>query len=831
MTGDEVQYLQPDKLTTVDIGRKAWGLLSVAPEWTPPFFVVSGAAKPTPRALSAAAAQLHFDSSATVLVRSSSPAEGIDERGSLKTELCLVSDLATTLATLQTQDAQNPIHWIVQPFIVERAKGHLSNERRLCKDLRDWEVEFEPGRGQRHQNQRIAIRTWRDDRPVPHGPIDCAYRESVLGALEVVARWGYEQQIRLHFEWVWDGARVHVVQADECNPPQAGVQPKLLVHLPRGDIDVTQLEVFRSASATDFAKYRKLANVAIYAQIGYQPVPFYVLDDRTTLDELISTGKCSPALVRDLNRLTKRPLVIRTEGSGQMLPRSDELRSPEEAQNWLRDKTVRSVWTEAESREKICLIAHSFVPATASAWCLAHPDRRRVRIESLWGIPEGLYWYAHDVFDVDTGVAHIDVKATPPRKLPTRSRPRYKGVFIAPNDEGQWVLQHTATGPDWRPSIKETRWVSTIAWDSRRIAQIVGRSVIVMWLVDVPPEISSHAVMPWYHEPWDDINKPAGVAPRKKQPGASDFVIHTSRDWEKLKDSTARSEVIARVIVDPRDTSLIRNKAFAEALGKLAKEKSFIVELAGGILSHAYYTLARTGCAVECADLYATDEEQIEFNKLVRDGIPSTIEARGESAEVLTLRGDALIEALKRKIVEEAFEVADASSKTQITEELADLYEIVAALTNRLSIEAEDIESVRVKKRAKRGGFDDGSMLVRTRLEPSVGLSRNDTESEKIQPMPTSVSRIEELPEELHEINVDRRRDSSGAYEVQIAFTAPAYASGLIPGGKPNFILEAPNGTPHKMTLELIVERRGSEIRWIFHLRNAPDQLPLPLTD
>src|SRR3546814_9152155 len=89
-----------------------------------------------------------------------------------------------------------------------------------------------------------------------------------------------------------------------------------------------------------------------------------------------------------------------------MLPRSDELRSLEAAVAWLKGP-FRQPMQSLEAATDIVLIGHHFIPAAASAWCQDTPDERSVRVEWLWGIPEGLYYYVHAVYDVDT--VQVDV--------------------------------------------------------------------------------------------------------------------------------------------------------------------------------------------------------------------------------------------------------------------------------------------------------------------------------------------------------------------------------------------------------------------------------------
>src|SRR3546814_2321131 len=99
--------------------------------------------------------------------------------------------------------------------------------------------------------------------------------------------------------------------------------------------------------------------------------------------------------------------------------------------------------------------------------------------------------------------------------------------------------------------------------------------------------------------------------------------------------------------------------------------------------------LGKYGCDVECIDLFGVDEESIDFNKIVRDYIPADIQARGEEVETVRLVGDVLVEAIKRKLVEESFEVSDAKTADSIAEELADVQEVIDALAAELQIKNE----------------------------------------------------------------------------------------------------------------------------------------------
>ncbi|MBK9617190.1 MAG: nucleoside triphosphate pyrophosphohydrolase [Uliginosibacterium sp.] len=108
-----------------------------------------------------------------------------------------------------------------------------------------------------------------------------------------------------------------------------------------------------------------------------------------------------------------------------------------------------------------------------------------------------------------------------------------------------------------------------------------------------------------------------------------------------------------------------------------------------------------------------------QFNKLVRNGIPSKISNGGEIVWVSHLDGDNYLHALKEKLVEEAVEVLDAFGHDRILEELADVEEVVDAILAKLGATKKQLLAVQKRKRAAVGGFEDGVVLLETK-NPSV---------------------------------------------------------------------------------------------------------------
>lgn len=103
------------------------------------------------------------------------------------------------------------------------------------------------------------------------------------------------------------------------------------------------------------------------------------------------------------------------------------------------------------------------------------------------------------------------------------------------------------------------------------------------------------------------------------------------------------------------------------------------------------------------------------FNKLVRDNIPTIIENNGEQAFTEILNDVDYEKELLKKLEEETKEVVGASSKVELLEELADVYEVLKSLAELHSLTTEDIERVALEKRNKRGGFSKRIYLKSTK--------------------------------------------------------------------------------------------------------------------
>ena len=90
--------------------------------------------------------------------------------------------------------------------------------------------------------------------------------------------------------------------------------------------------------------------------------------------------------------------------------------------------------------------------------------------------------------------------------------------------------------------------------------------------------------------------------------------------------------------------------------------------------------------------------------KLIRDRIPEIIRAEGRPCPTRILTEPEYRAALLHKLVEEATEARDAPP-AELVNELADVLEVLDALTAAFGLTRAGIEAVQAQKREARGGF------------------------------------------------------------------------------------------------------------------------------
>lgn len=741
ITQDRIVEVPAESITSEVIGKKAYGLLCLPRAWSLPFVVASEellsqyrscAGKSECEKLISIWSKLIISAINSVgicdtdyiIIRSSGFSEGLNERGKYYSEHGPVSNLnqvldscLSRLCTDSELKEQN-IPLIIQKYIISiSAKGHLSNERRFSKEKRDWVGEFEEHGGV----FQINLREWREQIPIENfvkESLLCKLSAHISEVLKFPASWAYKKKCRIHYEWVWDGTNIFLVQADQDhwiegkNPTKISTQQSFLV----SDFKPRILEQITRNHAL---KYNKIHNVFTYMDLSLPITSLYILDNQDTIKSL-ADGNVPNDLKSDIAELVKGSLVIRMDiattdqNKRQMLPRTQEERELESAINWLIEKT--SELLKLGITEEIAFIFHNFIPAVSSAFAYAAPGERKVQIEALWGLPEGLYYNAHDKYTVDTLRSKIeDLKSEEIYKYKIKEKLNYKHFFIKPNVRGEWSTMILRPPFDWRPSIQNKKWINEIVYESRRIAEKENMPLSIMWFIDVPNHVCSRNIFPWHHEYYSTISKARTQINRKKTPFDEDFIIKTNNDIERLRiEAENPKSLIKRVRIQPLEEKLLREKRTLRNIGELTQKLGAVILLEGGVLSHAYYQLMQTDAIVEIVQPFDNMEDKQEFNKLVRDKVPENIEEGGEVVNKIHISGELLLRSLREKLVEEAFEVLDAVGQKSILEELADVSEIIQEILININVDKEELQQIRQMKYEKAGGFKNGTVLLDT---------------------------------------------------------------------------------------------------------------------
>lgn len=95
------------------------------------------------------------------------------------------------------------------------------------------------------------------------------------------------------------------------------------------------------------------------------------------------------------------------------------------------------------------------------------------------------------------------------------------------------------------------------------------------------------------------------------------------------------------------------------------------------------------------------------MQKLVRDLIPDIIRKKGLTPVVRTIGQEEWVPLLLKKLEEELAELRASMA----IEEIADVMEVLFALSRELGTPADELLSVMMRKRAERGGFEHGVFL------------------------------------------------------------------------------------------------------------------------
>lgn len=691
ISADKDYEIRDIELTNKVAGQKALGLMKVPDIWRLPFFVIDksvfetyikldqGDKKDFLFKITEKIKNLSSDwNSSKIIIRSSGELEGMAERGKYDSKEGSCEECIEILNNLFSDlicENGSGISYIVQPYIERKRFGHLSNERRVSFDKRDWLIEFE----QKDEINKIATRPWRisfEKEKLFKTELLCDSENDIKNVLRYVAYYYsiFENSNRVHIEFVWNGEKIFIVQLDIEHATKKEVNPMDYNNRIQDSNELDNMEILRPISKEDGKKYKKVKNVFIYESLKIKTAPLYILDDITEIEQL-ANGKVSKKLKHDILILTSKSMVIRTDINcdeqlkRQLLPRSNEIRDYDEAIKWLIDNAKKLL----KEYSQVAFLCHVFIPAISAAFSYAMPGNRIVKIQSLWGLPEGLYYNAHDSFVVDTmtkSINHLNQQEFEEK----RSDVDFKGFYIAPDNNGKWKELMTQIPYDWKRSITKEQ-AKEIAYGSRLISESEKEPVSIMWFVGIDEEYYGVDCLPWHHEKYSK-NMFSHDTYKKKYFSEKEIVIRDRNDLEKIKSDND----IRTITIHPSDDFILRDRNFIDDVGKIAKEREITIFLEGTILAHPIYRLLEQTSKVQIAKKYKEYIEKMEFNKLVRDKIPEKIERNSENAICYVANNEILVRLLSEKLIEEIYELNDAIEREAIIEELADVKEVVLAL-------------------------------------------------------------------------------------------------------------------------------------------------------
>ena len=704
------------------VGRKAHGLSLFPPSWCPPFSVLTSLAygswakggEASRLVLSQAAVAIESISRAWrqhwprgLILRSSADTETLEDRGANQS-LRLVADfdavhieeaLRSIFHAFTGRAASGQLAVIVQPLASERSMGHLSNERRVSKTVNQWHWErLSPDTDQGRVNSQ------RDHIPKMSASLS-AQPKGLVRLFGSVGKWvtglGHGPA---HLEWIYDGQTLWLLQIDfENDWPDNGINPQLWLreadHAPSGELPLNSILTAVCLDPSELPNtWRKIENVKQFAVSRPDPFPpiVQIVGDRF----LRAFANNRKALETELETFAHGRVVCRTDCktdgvSRENLPRTNTVSSKSAVDHM--QKFLDRMGKVGAPASDVCFLAHKFIPARSGAWASADPGSTIVRVDALWGVPDGLQYLPHDTFDVDIRMRSLIAE-----------RLRYKPRFIQECSDGSWQELKVRRALGRRQSLSAADAVE-VAIASHEIASRAGKPLLIMWFCGIPSILDIGTNLPWFSMPPNRTSTLVGntISPRWPR-----TVLRSMADVEAAHISGVARTIL---VLEP-EIVLFRDEKFLADVISLAKRDNCPVQLAGSSLAHAHYQLEKSGVTVVPADgpTRSRVRGRRSFSKLVRDEVPSQIAGRGEMVAQSRLPRSEMRRALAAKLIEEMHELLSATDPDDVKGELADLLEVVRAMASVTGVDWSDVETVAEEKRRRRGGFEDGAVLVET---------------------------------------------------------------------------------------------------------------------
>jgi predicted house-cleaning noncanonical NTP pyrophosphatase (MazG superfamily) len=691
------------------VGGKGAGLLRLPAEWYPPSLFVDQVSDEAgvDTAIDQLTALYPQILDAATIVRSNMPDESIRDRGRFDTidtngDLEAIRTAAKAIVSQAKSEGLQVAGVLLQPLLRRQLHGYLSNDYRNSRESTTWRIEGLEGSAGDALSWNVS-----QESSARISSLSAITYDQAKARLRQVCRALSNGPHRMHLEWVWDGARVWVVQADRVLPTLGAAPGDQFRPTVGTYVTDEQLSCWRPAvsvaQASDLG-FGKLKALREFEAAGAPRGTLWF----ATAEQLIGHER---DFLTDLDVLTAGHVVIRVDVSAKdptmMLDRSAAIDSTEAAIDWCRSQ-AHKLMSLGITSDRIGFLAHRYLRARASAWAFAQPGKPWVRVDSIWGTPGGLDWLPHDTAYVTSDPDRIQ------RSLDN------KAICEDVEEDGGWGYRDVPSEWIWRASINDDqlRQIRTL---TQRLADQSGRPVNVMWFVGLLDDPTIDC-LPWMRFYLDANTSLEGRSLSNARPRPRLLI----RDSSDLPTDAYPEDAVLRLAPSLESS---RDKDFIASVGTFATEANIPIEIEGSTLGHAYFELRRMGADVATLSNRFQTPKSVAAGKLVRDGIPSRIASKGDRSQQVVATENERRRLLRHKLVEEAIEVVRATDD-ELIEELADASEVIEALRKAYSINASRLRSRMLEKRRRLGGFSKGIYLISTEEggppPPSVVPSNQD---------------------------------------------------------------------------------------------------------
>ncbi len=715
--------LQTNKNLTIDaVGQKAIGLLNTSPLIVPPFIVLTSELFKLWHDENQESAEeilniiivdciKYFQSKDTnkFIIRSSAKYESFEERGHYTSSIGNLDEkeLIKTIKEIWYNNAHlvkkipdNRFSVIIQKYIKPMYSGHLSNERRISRERKSFLYEIVNSKDIFLKSGKFS--TTSEDITIA-GPLKYTTQANLVNTIKSIGNCLYDN-VRRHIEWVADKNNVWVVQNDIENPINDKHTPSSRWLGTQQLIENKKLSCF--VTLAESPDWKKTACIKTFLECKLPYGQIHVLENKEIIADL-AKNIVLENLKADLEWLLKSPIVIRMDIKNPdgynniLLPRTETLFDIDSAINFLTLYAQKFSNNKDEKLPEFCFLIHRFINSKACALAYSKPGIPRARVDSTWGIVEGLYYYPHDSFEVNL----TEVKDRIKKKI------RCKTEYLDVDEVGNWISIKTNSDYDWAESLTQKQ-LNEIAEYNSKIADKLGLPVTAMYFVDVDKNTGYPSILPWFYttdEITSNSEKFTDIIFSEVRE-----IIQNPDDFRRLGLKLQGAEKKKFTIKLKLNINLLRDKDFIEQVGHFAADGKIPIELEGSILSHTYYILRKTGAIVKCVDSFDPTYEKQKFYKLVRDKIAVNISSKGEIARTVNIETSQMLDFLKEKAIEEALEFFWENDKDKIIEEMADIYEILRSACKLFGIDMTELNEIADKKNKNKGGFDTGLLLVDT---------------------------------------------------------------------------------------------------------------------